>query len=95
MTLGSCTCMAARPRATDAGGSTAWLSQATWTLDPASLAWKRKDPTQGGPAQHPDCCDYISASDYDPNTHAVYMLEESNFWRYLRGHQCVLAVERR
>ncbi len=77
---------------TNADGTTAWLSQATWTLDPSSLAWTRKDPTSGGPAQNPDCCDYISASDYDPDTHAVYMVEESNVWRYDSGSNAYMLL---
>src|SRR5712691_8609853 len=41
----------------------------TWTLDLATLAWKRMDPTAGG---HPT--DNLAASaDYDPNTGLVFL----------------------
>ena len=36
--------------ACSSGGADGIVSRATWILNPANLAWERKDPLIGGPA---------------------------------------------
>jgi hypothetical protein len=64
------------------GGSDGIISRATWILNPASLAWERKDPLTGGPAADPSCCDYIGAADYDPESDSVLMTTAGVLYRY-------------
>jgi hypothetical protein len=50
----------------------------TWTLDLETLKWKRQDPTVGGPIGGCDGC--VAA--YDPNTHKVFVENNSALWSY-------------
>ncbi len=52
--------------------------QDTWTLNLATLAWQRKDPTTGGPPT--DTLGSLAA--YDPNTKLVFVHNTAELWSY-------------
>ena len=54
----------------------------TWTLDLATLTWRRMDPvTIAGGGRPPN--DLLnSSSDYDPNTQLVFLHDRSTLWSY-------------
>jgi hypothetical protein len=56
-------------------------SVATWLFDFASLSWARQDPVNGTPTTQ-DCCNYITASAYDPGTDSVYYVDDAYLWGY-------------
>ena len=66
------------------GGSPAtsgagFASTDTWSLDLATLLWKRVDsPTTPGPLGN----DFGVVSDYDPNTQTVFVHDNKKFWQY-------------
>ena len=62
-------------------GTAASVSVATWFFDMATLKWTRQDPVNGT-AVTKDCCNYQSFAAYDPNTDAVYYVDDATFWRY-------------
>jgi hypothetical protein len=66
----------------DLSGGGSIQSWGTWLLDPATLAWARQDPTQGGPASQQTCCNYIAASDWHAASGTLLMLVESTLWGY-------------
>jgi hypothetical protein len=56
-------------------------SRATWTLNLGTLQWERRDPTSGvnPPA---GWTNLASVSDYDPNTHLVFLFDRDNLLSY-------------
>ena len=64
-------------------------SVATWLLNVASVAatsgnvpqWQHMDPLTGTSVSK-DCCNYITAGAYDPNTDAVYYVDDAFLWKY-------------
>jgi hypothetical protein len=53
------------------------FSTDTWTLDLATLTWKRMDPTVGG-----EPTGGLGASDYDPVSKRVFLSNTSELWAY-------------
>lgn len=53
------------------------FSNATWTFDMETLQWRNMNPEGGTPAALPGVI-----SDYDPNSHTVFLHDTTDFWQY-------------
>jgi hypothetical protein len=54
-----------------------FLTNATWTLDLATLEWKNMKPEGATPAAAPG-----AMADYDPNSRMVFLHDTKDFWQY-------------
>jgi len=60
---------------------TGYGSVSTYLLNLSGMTWKQQDPVNGTPVAS-NCCNYITFSDYDPQTDLVWYTDSYDLWTY-------------